>query len=106
MGAPGALSAAVVRHSVDRPMPVLTVTARVTVSGADAVAAECLAALRETATRLGVDVIGVPLLVDHADPSVVEVCLELAALPPADPPAPVAAEVLVPGTIVTSLDAG
>ena len=91
------------RHTIDTPTPVLTVTAR-TSGEVDALVGEAVAALRETARRLALEVLGSPLRVDHGDPSVVEVCLLVTALPHDDPPPPVAAEMLTPGTIVDSLD--
>jgi len=96
-----------VRRTIDAPTPVLAITTR---SPADEVAAvgeviaRSLAALRETARRLELEVVGVPLRVDHGDATVVEVCLAIRSAPEIDPPAPVAAEVLTPGTIVESVD--
>lgn len=93
------------RHTIDTPTPVLTVTTRAHVVGdVDAVVAESTAALRETARRLELDLLGSPLRVDHGDASVVEVCVLVRSLPDVDPPPPVAAEMLTPGTIVDSLD--
>lgn len=92
------------RHTIDAPTPVLTVTARSS-DQVDSVVREAVAALRETARRLELDVFGSPLRVDHGDPAVVEICLLVKALPDDDPPPPVAAEMLTPGTVVDSLDA-
>ena len=93
------------RHTIDTPTPVLAITTRA-MTDITAAIAEATAALRETARRLGIDVLGSPLRVDHADDAVVEVCLLVSALPDVEPPPPVAAEVLTPGTVVDSLDAG
>jgi hypothetical protein len=94
-----------VRHSIDTPTPVLTVTTRMPVGGdVDAVITEATAALRETSRRLDLEVFGSPLRVDHGDASVIEVCVLVRSLPDVDPPPPVAAEMLTPGTVVDSLD--
>lgn len=92
-----------VRHTIDTPTPVLTVTARAS-GDAGAIVGEAVAALRETARRLTIEVLGSPLRVEHGDPAVVEICVMVRALPEADPPPPVAAEMLTPGTVVDSLD--
>lgn len=94
-----------VRHTIDTPTPVLTVTTRAPAGvDVDAVIGEATAALRETSRRLELEVLGSPLRVDHGDASVVEVCVLVRSLPDVDPPPPVAAEMLTPGTVVDSLD--
>ncbi|HEX7167239.1 MAG TPA: hypothetical protein VF230_09685 [Acidimicrobiales bacterium] len=94
------------RRSLASPTPALCVTTRGGV-GQDSVAAveASVAALREVARRMGADVVGAPLRVEHAGaPDVVEVALPVRSLPDDDPPAPLAAEVLTPGTVVDDID--
>jgi hypothetical protein len=89
--------------TIAEPTPVLAVTIRAGVDDRGKVVDDAVAALRETARRLALADAGPPARVLHDDAEVIEVCLPIAALPADDPPAPIAAEVLVPGTTVTSL---
>ena len=91
------------RHTVAAPTPVLTITSRAAGADGDLVVEQSLAALRETARRMELDIVGAPLRVDHGDPLVFELCLMVRRLPDVDPPRPVAAEMLTPGTTVESL---
>ena len=88
---------------LEEPLPVLAITLRDPAGGA---IDDAKAALEETARQLNAVTIGEVFIVDHNDPAVVEVCLALEGLPAADPPPPLAAEVLVPGTVLRPLRAG
>ena len=90
-------------RSLPEPQPVLAVTSRLTGSSAETLR-QSVDALREVAGRLGLEVAGPPLRVVHEDESVLEICLPIADLPAEEPPPPRAAEVLIPGTVVESLD--
>ena len=91
------------RHTIDTPTPVLTITSRAA-ADVDALVRESVAALRETAKRMGIETLGSPLRVDHGDDAIVEMCLLVHALPEEEPPPPVAAELLTPGMVVESVD--
>ena len=91
------------RRTLDAPTPVLTVTTRCTPAGVASALAQSAEALSETARRLGAVIVDTPLRVDHGDPEVVEVCLPIRELPSEDPPQPIAAEVLIPGTVVDAV---
>lgn len=93
------------RRTLDAPLAVLTVTVRAPHGSAETTLGESASALRETARRMGIRSDGHLLRVHHSDAAVIEVCLPLDGLPAIDPPPPIAAEVLVPGTVVDTLAA-
>ena len=90
------------RH-VREPLPVLAITLRAPTQQA---VDDAKAALLETSRQLNAVTVGEVFVVDHGDASVVELCLPIESLPAADPPPPLAAEVLVPGTVLRPLGAG
>ncbi|HVM08819.1 MAG TPA: hypothetical protein VM345_10165 [Acidimicrobiales bacterium] len=90
--------------TVDAPTPVLAITARSDLTTIEQIVREAAAALRETARRLELTASESVFRVHHTDAGVVEVCLPVSALPEVDPPPPVAAEMLVPGTVIEALD--
>lgn len=98
MGSPDPGDAPVSPTAIEEPTAVLAVTVRTSDRGT--ARTEAAAALRECAARLGLEADGALLEVAHADPAILELCLKVGRLPAEDPPAPVAAELLTPGTMV------
>ena len=90
--------------TIVEPQPVLAVTARAAAGAAESVIRDSVAALEEAARRLGIVAAGRAVRISHQDETVIEVCLPIAQLPADDPPPPIAAEVLVPGTEVAPVE--